>query len=208
MCYVNSDLYLLQHKLIGFYNRYEKCLQRGTDWAFKYSGLRPVFQRLNKATTNTQVFPIPNTPWDENSVFTRTSINNNTQYVFHSVWFILQWNITTRILGQLKKKRATGMRKLAESSQQCLHEIASWNGRKVCLYQVWNSRYGVQMDDGLVSFQFHHEENQARIRDTMIMTATKTTSPWRGVKKWKLTSWEWRLLGTVSDIPMSAWRQR
>jgi len=25
----------LQHKLIGFYNRDEKCLQRGTDWVFK-----------------------------------------------------------------------------------------------------------------------------------------------------------------------------
>jgi hypothetical protein len=25
----------LQHKLIGFYNRDEKCLQRGTDWGFK-----------------------------------------------------------------------------------------------------------------------------------------------------------------------------
>jgi len=25
----------LQHKLIGFYNRDEKFLQRGTDWAFK-----------------------------------------------------------------------------------------------------------------------------------------------------------------------------
>jgi len=24
----------LQHKLIGFYNRDEKCLQRGTDWLF------------------------------------------------------------------------------------------------------------------------------------------------------------------------------
>jgi hypothetical protein len=31
----NSDLCHLQHKLIGFYNRDEKCLQRGTDWAFK-----------------------------------------------------------------------------------------------------------------------------------------------------------------------------
>jgi hypothetical protein len=31
----NSDLCRLQHKLIGFYNRDEKCLQRGTDWAFK-----------------------------------------------------------------------------------------------------------------------------------------------------------------------------
>jgi len=25
----------LQHKLIGFYNRDEKCLQRGTVWVFK-----------------------------------------------------------------------------------------------------------------------------------------------------------------------------
>ena len=35
----NSDLCHLQHKLIGFYNRHEKCLQRGTDWVFKKSGL-------------------------------------------------------------------------------------------------------------------------------------------------------------------------
>jgi ferredoxin len=28
-----SDMCHLQHKLIGFYNRYENCLQRGTDWA-------------------------------------------------------------------------------------------------------------------------------------------------------------------------------
>jgi hypothetical protein len=31
----NSDVCHLQHKLIGFYNRDEKCLQRGTDWVFK-----------------------------------------------------------------------------------------------------------------------------------------------------------------------------
>jgi len=30
-----SDLCHLQHKLIGFYNRDEKCLLRGTDWVFK-----------------------------------------------------------------------------------------------------------------------------------------------------------------------------
>ena len=42
----NSDLCHLQHKLIGFYNRDEKCLQRGTDWAFKYSGLRFVCKGL------------------------------------------------------------------------------------------------------------------------------------------------------------------
>jgi len=32
---INSDLCHLQHKLIGFYNTDEKCLQRGTDWVFK-----------------------------------------------------------------------------------------------------------------------------------------------------------------------------
>ena len=32
---INNDLCHLQHKLIGFYNRDEKCLQRGTDWVFK-----------------------------------------------------------------------------------------------------------------------------------------------------------------------------
>jgi hypothetical protein len=42
----NSDLCHLQHELIGFYNRDEKCLQRGTDWVFKYSSLRFVFKWL------------------------------------------------------------------------------------------------------------------------------------------------------------------
>jgi len=31
----NSDLCHLLHKLIGFCNRDEKCLQRGTVWGFK-----------------------------------------------------------------------------------------------------------------------------------------------------------------------------
>jgi hypothetical protein len=31
----NSELCHLQHKLVGFYNRDGKCLQLGTDWAFK-----------------------------------------------------------------------------------------------------------------------------------------------------------------------------
>jgi len=30
----NSDLCHLQRKLIGFYNRDEKCLQHRTDWAY------------------------------------------------------------------------------------------------------------------------------------------------------------------------------
>ena len=40
----NSELCHLQHKLIGLYNRDEKCLQRGTDWVFKYSGMRFFFK--------------------------------------------------------------------------------------------------------------------------------------------------------------------
>jgi len=44
----NSDLCHLYHKLIGFYNHDEKCLQRGTDWAFKQSGLPFVFKGLNR----------------------------------------------------------------------------------------------------------------------------------------------------------------
>ena len=42
----NSKLCHLQHKVFGFYNADEKCLQRGTDWVFKYSGLRFVFKGL------------------------------------------------------------------------------------------------------------------------------------------------------------------
>jgi hypothetical protein len=42
-----SDLCNLKHKLTGFYSGDEKCLQRGTDWAFKKSGLRFVFKGLN-----------------------------------------------------------------------------------------------------------------------------------------------------------------
>jgi len=45
---INSDLCHLRHKLIGFYNRDEKCLQRGTDWAFKYNILCFVFKGLAK----------------------------------------------------------------------------------------------------------------------------------------------------------------
>jgi hypothetical protein len=42
----NSDLCHLLHKLIGFYNRDEKCLLRGTNRVFKYSSLRFVFKGL------------------------------------------------------------------------------------------------------------------------------------------------------------------
>ena len=33
--FLSGNLCYLQHKLIGFYNRDEKCLQRGTGWVFK-----------------------------------------------------------------------------------------------------------------------------------------------------------------------------
>jgi hypothetical protein len=33
---------------MGFYNRDEKCLQRGTDWVFKYSSLRFIFKGLKQ----------------------------------------------------------------------------------------------------------------------------------------------------------------
>jgi len=51
----NSDLCHLQHKLIGFYNPDEKFLQRGTDWVFKYSGLRFDFKGLNKYSLATRI---------------------------------------------------------------------------------------------------------------------------------------------------------
>jgi len=50
----NSDLCHLQLKLVAFYNRDEKCLQRGTDWGFKYSGLRLSFKGLIYNVPSTQ----------------------------------------------------------------------------------------------------------------------------------------------------------
>ena len=42
----NSDLCHLLHKLIGFCNRNEKCLQRGTVWVFKWGDLGWVFKGI------------------------------------------------------------------------------------------------------------------------------------------------------------------
>ena len=50
----NSDLCHLLHKLIGFCNRVENCLHRGTDWFFKWSGLCWVFKGIIKYLTFTQ----------------------------------------------------------------------------------------------------------------------------------------------------------
>ena len=48
----NSDLCHSQHILIGFYNRDEKCLLRGTNWVFKLSSLRFVFKGLIDVSYN------------------------------------------------------------------------------------------------------------------------------------------------------------
>jgi len=37
----------LLHKLIGFYNRDEMCLQGDADWAFKWRGFRRVFKGID-----------------------------------------------------------------------------------------------------------------------------------------------------------------
>jgi len=42
----NSDSCHLYQRLIGFYNRDEKCLQRGMNWVFKQSSLRFAFEEL------------------------------------------------------------------------------------------------------------------------------------------------------------------
>ena len=46
----NSDLCHLQHKLTGFCNRDEKCLQRGTDWVFKAVGASSLKIKLDYAS--------------------------------------------------------------------------------------------------------------------------------------------------------------
>jgi len=45
--YLRTDLCHLHHKLMGFYNRDEKCLLRSMDWGFKYNSLRFVSKGLN-----------------------------------------------------------------------------------------------------------------------------------------------------------------
>ena len=149
----------------------------------------------------------PNIPRDENAASTRkliTIIILSTYFTQHDLHYseILHpgvWEI-------LYKMWATGMRKLAESSQQCLHEIASWNGRKVlpvpgvelslrhadgwrpCVYL---SSFITRKTTRGIALDYDSHKNHAAIENK---------------KKKKLTSWEWRFLQTVSDIPTSEWR--
>jgi hypothetical protein len=51
----NGDYFTIHHKLTGFYNRDEKCLQRGTGWVFKLSGLRFVFKGLIYLISNSDL---------------------------------------------------------------------------------------------------------------------------------------------------------
>jgi hypothetical protein len=56
----NINLCPLHHKLIRFYNLNSKCLQRVTDWIFKYSSLRLVFIGLtnkNRCATGRRRYP-------------------------------------------------------------------------------------------------------------------------------------------------------
>jgi hypothetical protein len=56
----NSELCHVLRKPIGFYNRDKTCLQRGTDWVFKYSSLCFVFKGLNKTSQIGRITKINN----------------------------------------------------------------------------------------------------------------------------------------------------
>ena len=47
----NSDYFLMQHQLTGFYNREGECLLRGTDWVFKHSRIVLSFRGANRPYT-------------------------------------------------------------------------------------------------------------------------------------------------------------
>jgi len=59
MCFVwiseQTDFCHIHHKLTGFYNREEKCLQRGTDWVFKSSSLRFVCKGVMRASSECSI---------------------------------------------------------------------------------------------------------------------------------------------------------
>jgi len=56
----NSNLCHLQHKLTGFCNRDKKCLQRGTDWGYKWSGLGLGFKGLMSFLTQSNLLVFSN----------------------------------------------------------------------------------------------------------------------------------------------------
>jgi len=72
----NSDLCHLQHKLIGFYNRDEKCLLRSTDWDFKWSSLLFIFKGL-KCIVTLQMFLLA----DWNSSMLRCALLLDTAHI-------------------------------------------------------------------------------------------------------------------------------
>jgi len=53
----NSNFCHLQHKLIGFYNRDEKCLLRGTDWVFNH--LKPTGYVIHQQFNIQQLYALP-----------------------------------------------------------------------------------------------------------------------------------------------------
>jgi len=78
----------LHLKLIGFYNRDEKCLQRGTDWVFKKSSLRFVSKWLTLQSTclvprqqQTEDLLRPSTPLSSNCCQAQQYHQNAARYV-------------------------------------------------------------------------------------------------------------------------------
>ena len=70
----NSDLCHLHHKLIGFYNRDEKCLQRGTNWVFQKSSLPFVFKGLNLPQVYLHILSFRWTGTSDRLLYTRLRI--------------------------------------------------------------------------------------------------------------------------------------
>ena len=93
----NSDLCHLHHKLIGFYNPDEKCLQRGTDWGFKYRGLRFVFKGLNHVPIKLHVTRSSKDCWHRNArmpslfIVIGVGIDVNNIKLFSVAMEIQQW---------------------------------------------------------------------------------------------------------------------
>jgi len=82
----NSDLCHSQHKLIGFCNRDEKCLQRGTDWVFKYSSLSFVFKGLIYWST---YCPLETKPHRKEELKTNTcEVSRFTLVIIDVIWMM------------------------------------------------------------------------------------------------------------------------
>jgi len=71
----NSDLFHLQHKLIGFYNGDEKCLQRGTDFKAYWLRDAPTVQHSTTVRSAHTVFMCFVFIWEQTATCATYSIN-------------------------------------------------------------------------------------------------------------------------------------